>query len=187
MKNDPLNFLYERNPETGNYVIEISLDTYGDVFNEWDHASYRKRDMDPELAFFLEDSSAEIPLRYGIELVFYLPKQEMDREKEGVIAAVVKNYYRFYADLERRTLQRTYRRMLNYLLSALVLLTSTYIFSYWQQTFFLAILSEGLSVGSWFCMWEAISFLLFERSEIVTKVKSYDRLSNAPIYYRYDP
>ena len=30
MKNDPLNFLYERNPETGNYVIEISY-TYGDV------------------------------------------------------------------------------------------------------------------------------------------------------------
>ncbi len=186
MKNDPLNFLYERNPETGNYVIEIALDKYGDIFNEWDHASYRKRDMDPELAYFLEDSSAEIPLRYGIDLVFYLPHQEMDKRKEGLVISVVRNYYRFYTNVERRTLGRTFRRMLNYFLLALALLTCTYIFSYWPQTFFLALLSEGLSMGSWFCMWEAISFLLFERNEITTKIKTYDRLSRANICFRYD-
>lgn len=186
MKSDPLIRLYERNHQSGNYVIEISLDKYGDVFNEWDHASYRKRDMEPELAFFLEESSAEIPLRHGLDLVFYLPRQEMDREKESLIASVVKNYYHFYADIERRTLQKTYRRMINYFLSALALLTSTYVFSFWRETFFLAILSEGLSVGSWFCMWEAISFLLFERNDTITKVKTYDRLSKANINFRYD-
>lgn len=186
MKTDPLSSLFERNSQTGNYVIEISLDKYGDVFNEWDHASYRKRDMDPELAFFLEESSSEIPLRHGLDLVFYLPRQELDRDKEGLIASVVRNYYRFYADMEHRTLQRTYRRMFNYFLSALALLSSTYAFSFWQETFFLAILSEGLSVGSWFCMWEAISFLLFERNDITTKIKTYDRLSKANIKFRYD-
>ena len=86
MKSEPISTLYERNPVTGNFIIEIALDKYGDVFNEWDHATYRKRDMDPELAFFLEESSAEIPIRYGLDLVFYLPKQEMDKEKESLIS-----------------------------------------------------------------------------------------------------
>lgn len=186
MKNDPVSSLYERNPVTGNYIIEIALDKYGDVFNEWDHATYRKRDMDPELAFFLEESSAEIPRRYGLDLVFYLPRQEMDREKEGLITTVVRNYYDFYAGVERRTLARAYRQMVNYLVAALALLTSTYVFNVWQETLFLSIVSEGLSVGSWFCMWEAISFLIFERSENAAKIKTYDRLSKANIYFRYD-
>lgn len=186
MKNDPINIPYEYNRTTGNYVIEISLDTYGDIFNDWDHATYRKRDMDPELAFFLEESSAEIPFRHGLDVVFYLPRQEMDRRKEELIASVFKNYYDFYAAVERRTLQRTYRRMLNYIFSALLLLSSTYLFNFWQETFFLAILSEGLTIGSWFCLWEAISFLLFERSEVYNKSRTYDRLAKSQVYFRYD-
>ncbi|NLY54050.1 MAG: hypothetical protein GX060_05470 [Firmicutes bacterium] len=187
MKNEPsVSSLYERNPNTGNYIIEIALDKYGDVFNEWDHASYRKRDMDPELAFFLEESSNEIPMRYGLDLVFYLPRQEMDVAKESVITAVVKNYYQFYAGMERKALRKAYRQMINYIVAALALLTSTYVFSIWQETFFLAILSEGLSVGSWFFLWEAISFLIFERNEEREKIKTYERLARANIFFRYD-
>lgn len=186
MKVDPVSTLYERNATTGNYVIEIALDKYGDIFNEWDHATYRKRDMDPELAFFLEDSSREIPLRYGLDLVFYLPRQELDREKETLIASVIKNYYKFYADVESRTLKRAYRQMANYILTALALISSTYLFNIWQETLFLSILSEGISVGSWFFLWESISFFIFERGENTTKIRTFNRLSKANIHFKYD-
>lgn len=186
MKSEPIGSLYERNPVTGNFIIEIALDKYGDVFNEWDHATYRKRDMDPELAFFLEESSAEIPIRYGLDLVFYLPKQEMDKEKESLISTVVKNYYKFYAGVERRTLAKAYQRMLNHILTAVALLSSTYLLNIWQHNFALAIVAEGLTVGSWFFMWEAISFFIFERSDNLARIRTYERLSAAIIKFRYD-
>ena len=186
MKHEPMNKLYDRNKVTGNFIIEVALDNYGDVFNEWDHSSYRKRDMDPQLAFFLEESSGEIPARYGLDLVFYLPRQEMDKEKESIIAAVVRNYYGFYADVERWSLHRAYRRVANYLLAALFLLSATYLLNIWQRTLFFSVISEGLNVGSWFCLWEAISSLIFERSDHNDEIKCFERLSKASISFRYD-
>lgn len=186
MKSEILNRLYERNPDTGNYIVEISLDKYLDVFNDWDHASYRKRDMDPELAFFLEDCSMEIPLRYGLDLVFYLPRRAKDEEKETIIQSVVKSYYQFYANLERKALQRGFRRALNHVLVAAGLLSATYFLNLGQQNAFLSIISEGTTVGGWVFLWEAISFSFFRCSDDNDKIKAYQRLARANICFRYD-
>ena len=39
MKDEISQTFYERNSETGDYIIQISLDRYSDIFNEWDHAT----------------------------------------------------------------------------------------------------------------------------------------------------
>lgn len=52
--------IYERNPENGNFIIEISLDNYAEIFNEWDHAPFKRKDINPELLNFLEDSIDDI-------------------------------------------------------------------------------------------------------------------------------
>ena len=126
------------------------------------------------------------PLHHGIDLAFYLPQQAMDARKERIISNVVRSYYEFYANAERRALSRAYRQMANYILVAIGLLTATYLFNFWQQSVVLSIAAEGLMVGSWFFLWEAISFLIFERSDNAAKIKTYERLSNADIYFYYD-
>jgi hypothetical protein len=187
MKGDLLNRLYERNPNTGNYIIEIALDKYLDVFNDWDHASYRKRDMDPELAYFLEDCSDEVPLPHGLDLVFYLPRRARDVGKESIISGVVKGYYQFYANFERRKLRRADRRRLNYVVVATILLAVTSLSNLWRYNVVLSTVGQGLTVGGWVFLWEAISFFFLTRSENMDKIKNYQRLANANIYFRYDP
>lgn len=187
MKKELLSKLYEKNPDTGNFIIEIALDKYVDVFNEWDHASYRKRDMDPELAYFLEDCLAEIPSRHDVDLFFYLPKQLRDMEKEKIISAVVKNYYTFYSNLERKGLRAAYHRTLTHIMVSLGLLSSTYLLNLGRNNVVLSTLQQGLTVGGWVFLWEAISFFFFKRSETTDKITRYERLANAGIYFRYDP
>ena len=53
--------IYEQNPHNGNYIIELSLVNYADIFNEWDHAPMRRKDIDPDLLRFLDDSIDDIP------------------------------------------------------------------------------------------------------------------------------
>ncbi len=187
MKKELLNRLYEKNPDTGNYIIEIALDKYVDVFNEWDHASYRKRDMDPELAYFLEDCSAEIPTRYDVDLFFYLPRQLKDSEKETIIGSVVKNYYAFYSNLERKGIREAYRRTLTHIMVSFGLLASTYVLNFGRGNFVLSTLQQGLTVGGWVFLWEAISFFFFKRSEKTAKISTYERLARANIFFKYDP
>lgn len=106
-KIDYLNKLYEKNSTSGNYIMEILLDKYVDVFNDWDHASYKKRDLDPQLSYFLEDCCSEIPTRYGLEICFYLPKQNQDKDKEKIIINNIKTYYNFYVYIESKKMRKS--------------------------------------------------------------------------------
>lgn len=49
---DYLKKIYEKNTNTGNYIIEVSLNKYTDIFNDWDNSPLPKRDLDPDLDFF---------------------------------------------------------------------------------------------------------------------------------------
>lgn len=184
-KHDLLSKLYERNQETGNYVIEVALDRYGDVFNDWDHAAFRKRDMHPELACFLEDCSQEIPLRHGVDLFFYLPQEARNQEREKVIGQVVRTYYAFYASLETRQLRRSYRRLLSHVGIAFLLIAGNVVIG-WQQSILLTTLAQGLLVGGWVFLWEAISFLFLKRNDNLQLIRTYNRLASANIFFRYE-
>lgn len=184
-KADDLSRLYERNPATGNYIIEIALDQYVDIFNEWDHSSLRKRDMDPELAIFLEDCSNEIPLRHGLDLFFYLPRDSDNLGKEPIVTNLVKTYYTFYGGNERKRMERLSRRALTYVAASFGLLASTYLFGR-NPNVLVDTLMQGLTVGGWVFLWEAISFFFIERSENVEKIKLYERLANAGVFFHYE-
>ena len=184
-KNDMLSKLYERNQETGNYIIEVALDRYGEVFNDWDHASFRKRDMNPELAFFLEDCIQEIPAWHNIDLFFYLPKEAQIPEREKLITELLRNYYNFYITFENRQLQRAYKRLISYVVTAFLLLTGNILMGR-QDNLFLNTLAQGLLVGGWVFLWEPISFLFMKRSENLRLIRTYTRLAAANVFFRYE-
>lgn len=181
-----LNKIYEKNHETGDYIVEVSLDSYTDIFNEWDHASYKKRDMDPELALFIENCSLEIPFKYGINICFCLPKEVQNTEKEKIIESGFKTYYNFYTDFEMKDLRYSYRKVAGYIITSFLLLSIAYILSGKSHDIFFNTLTQGFTVGGWVFLWEAISFFFFKKSSKVDTIRNYERLANAPIYFRYD-
>jgi hypothetical protein len=184
-KNDLLSKLYERNQETGNYVIEVALDRYSDVFNDWDHAAFRKRDMNPELAYFLEDCSREIPLRHDVDVFFYLPKEVQNPEREKIISEVLHNYYNFYASFEKRQLQKAYQKLFTYVAAAFLLITLNILMGHQANVLF-STFAQGLLVGGWVFLWEAISFLFMKRSDNQHLIRTYTRLGSANVYFRYE-
>lgn len=185
-KSNYLNKIYEIDDKTGNYIIEISLDKYTDVFNDWDNASFKKRDIDPDLVFFLENCSEDIPLKYGIDIVFYLPKEIQDKNKEKVIASGIKTYYSFYNHTERKLLKESYRKYLVYIIISFIFLALSYMMANFAKTEIVYVtLSQGVNIGGWVFLWEAISFVFFKRRTKIYDIKTYERLSGAKIYFKY--
>jgi hypothetical protein len=75
MKKDSLfSEVYALDKSTNRYMIEIALDRYEDIFNEWDPAPFKRREIDADLELYLEGSAEEIPSRYPIELFFMVPR-----------------------------------------------------------------------------------------------------------------
>lgn len=185
-KDDYLKKIYEKNPETGNYIIEVSLNKYTDIFNDWDNAPFQKRDLDPDLDFFLRSCSNDIPFKHNIEICFYIFNEVRNEEAEKLIALKLKNYYSFYLREEIRNLRKSYRRIVLFtILSFTFLLTALLLEKQFKINIFLNTMIQGLNIGGWVFLWEAISFLISKKKDIITDIRLYERFADSNVYFKY--
>lgn len=186
-KKDVLQKIYEKNPPTGNYLIQISLNQYSDIFNDFDSAPFRKRDIDPDLRLFLEDCSMDIPLKKDIDISFHIAQSAQDSAKEQVVIASFKTYYSFYLSTQKRTLKDIYHNAILYVfISFISLFLSFFLENLIPRSIFTNTMLEGLNIGGWVFLWEAISFFFFKRKKYVHEIMEYERFLRANIYFNYD-
>ncbi|WP_435791070.1 hypothetical protein [Clostridium sp.] len=185
-KSDYLQKIYEKNPTTGNYVIQVALDKYNDIFNDWDHAPFKKRDMDPDLAIFLENCFEEIPDKYGVDICFYLPKEGKDVNREESLIAGIKTYYSFYLHQEIKVLKENYHKIVKYIIASLSLLAvSVFLTTTVGNNIFLGTIQQGFNIGGWVFLWEVISMVFFRGREVSSEITKYQRFLSSLIYFKY--
>ena len=185
-KSDYLQKIYEKNATTGNYVIQVAIDKYTDIFNEWDRAPFRKRDMDPDLAVFLENCFEEIPEKHGVDICFYLPKEVKDKNREESLIAGIKTYYSFYLHQEIKVLKSNYHKIFKYVLTALCLLgVSVFLGRNEGKNIILGTIQQGFNIGGWVFLWEVISMEFFRGREVSSEISKYQRFLNSLIYFKY--
>jgi hypothetical protein len=177
--------IYERDKASGAFIISIALDRYVDVFNELDSAPWRRRDLDHDLRIFLEDCSSDIPSRYDIILQFNIEHEKQDMLKEERLKVGLKTYFTFVRGSLQKTIRNSYERSALYVLGAFFLLFASYSLRTTSSNLILTTLFDGVSIGGWVFLWEAISTLAFTSREARDKYRQYQRFSTAEIRYNY--
>lgn len=179
--------LYEINDETGNYIIEVAVSKYTNIFNAWDNSPFKKRDLYPELELFLHSCSNDIPYKYNIDICFHMPSNSNNTEKEQWIVSSLKTYYSFYYNLKKRVLNETYYSFILYIvISFIILFASFFMEEKLKGGILFNTVLEGLRIGGWVLLWESISFFLFKRAKMRDEVMEYRRFMSAGIYFKYD-
>ncbi|HHT84856.1 MAG: hypothetical protein ACOX34_06305 [Bacillota bacterium] len=178
--------MYKTNTDTDEFIIEISVDSYNEIFNGWDPSPVKRRDLDPEVLEFIESSAADIPVRYPVELHFYMPAEQRDEEKEHLSAEGIRNNFSYTIALIRRSLADIRRKTMTYAVAAFAFLTLRYMSRPAAPTNLLTtILIEGLSIGGWVFLWEAFSLFFFSGQETNNQLKRHLRLLEAKIIFKY--
>lgn len=187
VKGDYLHNIYEKNTDTGNYIIPISLEKYTDVFNDWDNAPFKKRDMNPDLANFLEDCSKDIPFKYGLDVVFSISNEKKDVSRERMLVSSFRMYYSSYFKNESNFLKGAYSKLVKYTSTAFIFLSTAFLTKkLYEENIFFSTLREGIEIGAWVFLWEAITFFFFKRGEVTDEIKRYKRLSECNIFLKYN-
>jgi hypothetical protein len=185
---DLIDRLYVVNPDTGDYVVEIALEDYRDVFNDWDRAAMPYKDMDPELRAFLEGCSDDIPLSRGIQIQFFLPGHSYDQTVEERCRRGLANNFRFVAHTLGRSIRRNNTTALYYLLGGVALLSASFLLEpLIGRGLYASVLLEGLFIGGWVFVWETFSTLFIARRPLRCKLREYRRFLDAPVSFRYGP
>lgn len=176
--------LYRRNSQTGNIIIDVALDRYLEFFHEWDNAVFKKRDLNPELADFLDICSEDIPLSKQFDVHFHIKNIALDSEKEKLIIASYHNYYTALKKLEDRKVKRIARFSVILFVIALGFIFLNLIANARAGNQLLPkVLLEGLLIGGWVFMWEALHMLFFDILEPFKRKRELKRFLNAEITF----
>lgn len=178
--------LYRRNNNTGRVIIDISLEDYIEFFHEWDNSVFRKRDIHPELAQFLDLCSEDIPLRKKLEIVFSLNASEISSEKEEQIRTSYRNYYNSLNRLVNRKAERFFKVSAILLFTSLVLLTAyTLLREITKHSIVSDVLLESLLIGGWVFTWEAVHLLFLDIIEPFRRRREIKRFLEAEITFKH--
>lgn len=177
--------LYNQNPETNAYIIEISLDDYAELFNGWDASPLRRRDLEPELLDYLEQAGYEIPLKEQVELWFFLPAGIRNEDKEQRSLTGIKNNFNVVLFFIERQLKKIYRQIAMYLAFSIFFIVSAYLIrDFFEIELLFSIVIEGLFIGGWFLLWECFSLFFFQSHELRYRKAIYKKFLASPIIFK---
>ena len=180
-----LRYIYHTDKHKSAYIIELSLDEYDDLFNSWDGSALDRKELNPELADYLQRASWELPIKNKVELCFYMPEEEKDIKKEKDSKATIKNNFRMDLHLINRDLKTNNKKSLIYIIMGIIFLFPTLILKNSDFNLWLDMLMQGFFVGGWVFLWEAFSLFFFASHDLRDKKKRYLRYLNSDIKFKY--
>jgi len=188
MKHDEkaLERIYQRDKETNAFIISVAIQDYVDIFNALDSAPFRIRDIDQDLRIFLEESSSDIPFKHDIIIKFSVSREKQNEEKEEKVKLGLKTYFSNVRNSRRREISGSYQKSLFYVLASFLLLLASYSMRpLFVDSIVFTTLVDGVSIGGWVFLWEAISNFVFKSRYARDKMKQYKRFSGASIRFHY--
>ena len=150
--------------------ITIMLDTYDDIFSDFDPRPYQKRALS-------EDFLKEMQRRYledkrgRFEVSFTIPAAERDIAAENLIKRRLREHFAFMSRREQDAITYIKRRGYAYIIvGAVVLLANVYSLAVLNESnLFYQILSVILVPAGWYGMWTGIGKVVDEPSEAVNR------------------
>jgi hypothetical protein len=185
MKKDKLfDEIYKVDESTNLYMLEVGLSQYGDIFNAWDPAPFKRRELDPDLEIYLEESSDEIPSHYPIELCFTLPPGARNERLEAETREGLANSFIFKRYFLKKKLKKTNARILLCIFLGFGLLwLGTVSSNRSEGNLIVSLLADGLLIGGWVFLWEAVSLFFFTNRDLYHRYRIYKRLQDAPVIF----
>lgn len=177
--------LYQYDVENRRYLIEVSLDNYDDVYDDWDPSPFKKRDIESEFNDFIVNSSEDIPLKYTICIVLVLPENKKDKKKEAALVSAYQNYYEYIIARIRKNRTSLGRKTLSYFSLSILFLSFGYFYFGSKVNIFINVVKEGIFIGGWVFLWEVFTNLFITGREIRNELKLYQRLLDSEIKFEY--
>ncbi len=176
---------YKFDEKNNMYLIEVSLDDYDDVYDEWDPAPFKKRFIQEEFDDFIIESADDIPAKYKLGIVLYIPMQKKDIEKEKAVVAAYRNYYSYVVEKAEVKQFKLRKKSIKYLMLALLFLGTGYFLQSAYENVILNVLEEGVFIGGWVFLWEFFTDIFMTRRELKLKYNLKKRLYETEIRFQY--
>ena len=169
----------------GKASIELKLREPRQLFDERDPAPFRDRDLDDDAARYILNSFKDLKHQRDVKVSIYFESLGDLEDRPQVIAAAIRTYFRYEADLKRRALRDLFREGLFALLIGLSFLATVSYFVHGTAAkpddLLISMLHEGVYIMGLVAMWKPISIFLYDWWPILGAQRTYARLSEVEV------
>jgi len=166
--------------------ISLMLDTYDDIFSDFDPRPYSERALSDD--FLIEAKKASRDKTTGIELKFLIPKTERNLINEILIKRRLREHFKKHVSsllAERGKIRR--QGLLFCFIGTILMLTASFLFfKSLEKSFITSFLITLLEPASWFLFWEGLNQAIFESRKSSSDLDFYRKMSKCDInFYAY--
>ena len=169
--------------------IEIRIKSVEQLFNSFDPAPFRERELDREAERHIVSYAREIDAGNPVELVIYLPPATIAPTLSKELAAAIGHHFELRAreqEIELNELRRLGRKGLA--VGLLVMLFATLagigLTNVFPKSSFFETIEQSLIIFAWVALWRPAEIFLYDRWPLIRERKLFQRLAPAPLLVR---
>lgn len=170
-------------------TIELRLGRVAQLFNSFDPAPFRERDLDKDAKQHIVAYAREIPAGQALKIVVHLPRSEMESPRAAEIEPAIRNHFDNEIKAENSALRELTHDGRRALAVGLFILAASLACIYLVSTYVpfpnLARLAEdSLIILGWVGVWGPLEILVYDRVPLIRRRRLYRRLASASVELR---
>lgn len=163
--------------------ISILLDTYDDLFSDFDPRHLSERSLSDDFTAEIRKFCREKEERVH-ELKLLLPPAMRNHEQETIILQRLHEYFKRNDALNLSNYKKLLKRGILFTLSGIItMLLASYISSIHSKTFLLSVLFVIFEPAGWFLVWTGFDTFLFSSTKAKKELTFYGKLSKSKISF----
>lgn len=163
--------------------ISIILDTYEDIFSDFDPRPYSVRTLSDDFLHEMRKATKEKDID-GFELRFMIPKNKQNTENEKIVRKRLHDYFKKHYHLQKQENRKLFQVALFLSsLGVLLMFISTYISSQESSAFFMNLLLVILEPTGWFMTWYGLEQIFYKVQQKKEEIRFYEKMTKCKISF----
>lgn len=162
-------------------VIGINVQSIHQVYNPLDPSPYPEKALAENIEDYITEVVRDFPLTTDLELVLYLPAEELQGEAASGLEKTIQNHFRYKEARTRREMRDTFAGgrislVIGISFLALTLLANLMI-ARKPDTVVNEVIRNSLLIIGWVAMWQPISIFFYSWRPFRQKLRIYQKIS----------
>lgn len=163
--------------------ISLWLDTYDDIFSDFDPRPYNERSLSIDFMDEAQRASREKG-EETIQLKLLIPTQQRNTSQETLIKKRLKDFFKKKAEEKDKEIRKLVTSgVLFTLLGVVLMIFATALAFYEEHAFFATFLLILFEPAGWFFFWEGMGLVIFEAKKLRPAQQFYDKMKKCDIKF----
>jgi hypothetical protein len=163
--------------------IKLWLDSYDDIYSDFDSRHYLKRRISEDFLYELRNELAFTKTEVN-HIILLLPQNKRNAVSEEIIAKGLSDYFKTQYIFHKKKCENKLKQgLLLFFIGCIIMLLNSFFSFTYKESFLIIFLRILLEPAGWFLLWAAFDFLYYDFAKLKTVRNSFQLLSNVEIKF----